>query len=107
MCVGTGIAVNNTKAVLEALFNIRSSFVRTPKYGIKNRRDSWQEKRYFIPPNSISIIEFVLGVYSLTGFVMFLMFSKYIVSPFLLIYTASFFSVFFLSIKQGYGKFRK
>jgi cellulose synthase/poly-beta-1,6-N-acetylglucosamine synthase-like glycosyltransferase len=104
MCIGTGIAVNNTKAVLEALFNIRSTFVRTPKYGIKQRQDSWQEKRYFIPPNSISIIEFVLGVYSLAGFVMFLMFSKYLVSPFLLIYTASFFSVFFLSIKHGYGK---
>jgi len=104
MCLGTGIAVNNTKAVLEALFNIHSGFVRTPKYGIKQRLDSWQEKRYFIPLNSISIIEFILGVYSLTGLVMFLMFSKYLVSPFLLIYTAGFFSVFYLSIKHGYGK---
>jgi cellulose synthase/poly-beta-1,6-N-acetylglucosamine synthase-like glycosyltransferase len=104
MCVGTGIAVSNTKAILEALFNIRSGFVRTPKYGIKKRQDRWQEKRYFIPPNSISIIEFVLGVYSLTGFVMFLVFSKYLVSPFLLLYAAGFFSVFYLSIKHGCGK---
>jgi len=104
MCLGTGIAVNNTKAVLEAFFNIKSGFVRTPKYGIKKKKDSWKEKHYSIPLNAISILEFFLGVYSLTGLLMFLFFSKYLVSPFLLIYTSGFFCVFFLSVKHGYGK---
>ena len=76
MCLGTGIAVNNTKAVLEALLNIRSGFVRTPKYGIKKRQDSWQSKHYSIPLNAISILEFALGLYSLTGLIMFLISSK-------------------------------
>jgi len=104
MCLGTGIAVNNTKAVLEAFLNIKSGFVRTPKYGIKKQKDSWQGKRYSIPLNAISILEFTLGVYSLAGLLMFLLFSKYLVSPFLLIYTLGFFYVFFLSVKHGYGK---
>ena len=104
MCLGTGIAVNNTKAVLEALFNFKSGFVRTPKYGIKKQTDNWHEKRYSIPLNAISILEFILGVYSLAGLLMFLIFSKYLVSPFLLIYTTGFFYVFFLSVKHGYGK---
>jgi cellulose synthase/poly-beta-1,6-N-acetylglucosamine synthase-like glycosyltransferase len=104
MCLGTGIAVNNTKAVLEAFFNIKSGFVRTPKYGIKKKKDSWKEKHYSIPLNAISILEFFLGAYSLTGLLMFLFFSKYLVSPFLLIYTSGFFCVFFLSVKHGYGK---
>jgi cellulose synthase/poly-beta-1,6-N-acetylglucosamine synthase-like glycosyltransferase len=104
MCLGTGIAINNTKAVLEALFNIRSGFVRTPKYGIKKPQDTWRGKHYSIPLNAISILEFVLGLYSLSGLLMFLLFSKYLVSPFLLIYTAGFFYVFFLSVKHGYGK---
>ena len=104
MCLGTGIAVNNTKAVLEALLNIKSGFIRTPKYGIDKRGDRWKGKKYAIPLNSISILEFLLGVYSLTGLFMFLFFSKYLVSPFLLIYTSGFFYVFFLSVKHGYGK---
>ena len=104
MCLGTGIAVNNTKAVLEALFNIKSGFIRTPKYGIKKQGDSWKGKHYAIPLNAISILEFFLGIYSLTGLLMFLLFSKYLVSPFLLIYTSGFFFVFFLSVKHGYGK---
>jgi cellulose synthase/poly-beta-1,6-N-acetylglucosamine synthase-like glycosyltransferase len=104
MCLGTGIAVNNTKAVLEALLNIKSGFIRTPKYGIKKQEDSWKGKHYAIPLNAISILEFLLGIYSLTGLLMFLLFSKYLVSPFLLIYTSGFFLVFFLSVKHGYGK---
>ena len=104
MCLGTGIAVNNTKAVLEALFNIKSGFIRTPKYGIKKQGESWKGKHYAIPLNAISILEFFLGIYSLTGLLLFLFFSKYLVSPFLLIYTSGFFFVFFLSVKHGYGK---
>jgi len=106
MCIGTGIAVNNTKAVLEALFDIQSSFIRTPKYGIKHKQDRWKGKRYTIPMNSTSILEFILGLYSLTGLILFLFLSKYLVSPFLMIYTAGFFSVFFLSIKQSFAKTR-
>jgi cellulose synthase/poly-beta-1,6-N-acetylglucosamine synthase-like glycosyltransferase len=104
MCLGTGIAVNNTKAVLEALLNVKSGFVRTPKYGIKKQQETWRGKHYLIPFSAISILEFFFGVYSLTGFVMFLFFSKYLVSPFMLIYTSGFFYVFFLSVKHGYGK---
>jgi len=104
MCLGTGIAVNNTKAVLEAFLNIESGFIRTPKYGIKKRGDRWRDTKYFIPLNSVSVLEFILGLYSLTGLLLFLFFSKYLVSPFLLIYTSGFFYVFFLSVKHGYGK---
>jgi cellulose synthase/poly-beta-1,6-N-acetylglucosamine synthase-like glycosyltransferase len=104
MCLGTGIAVNNTKAVLEALLNVKSGFIRTPKYGIEKQQDSWRGKYYSIPLNAISILEFFLGLYSLGGLLMFLLFSKYLVSPFLLIYTAGFFSVFFLSVKHGHGR---
>ena len=104
MCLGTGIAVNNTKAVLEALFDIKSGFIRTPKYGIQKKGENWKNKRYAIPLNAISILELCLGLYSLCGLLMFLFFSKYLVSPFLLIYTAGFFYVFFLSVKHGFGK---
>ena len=101
MCVGTGIAINNTKAVLEALLNIQTSFVRTPKYNIRCRADQWKGKCYTVPLGPLCIIELFFGLYSLTGLLMFLFFSRYLVSPFLLIYTAGFFYVFFLTVKHG------
>jgi len=45
--------------------------------------------------NSESILEFFLGVYSLTGLLMFLFISKYLVSLFLLIYPSGFSTFFF------------
>lgn len=104
MCLGTGIAVNNTQAILEAFLDVKNDFVRTPKYGIKKQKDTWRGKGYSIPLSAVSILELFSGMYALTGFLMFLFFSKYLVSPFLLIYTAGFFYVFFLSVKHGYGK---
>ena len=52
MCLGTGIAVNNTKAVLEALLNIESGFIRTPKYGIQNRGGWVAEHEIFHPADT-------------------------------------------------------
>src|SRR5262245_36388739 len=37
MAVGVGLTIINTRAVLEALFGVQTSFVRTPKYAIGDR----------------------------------------------------------------------
>lgn len=104
MCLGTGLAVNNTKAVLEALLNKPSGFIRTPKYDIRVRSDTWRGKVYAAPLSPLSIIELFFGLYALAGLCLFLLFSKYLISPFLAIYASGFFYVFFLSVMQSHGK---
>jgi len=37
MALGIGLTVTNTKAVMEALFGIKSAFVRTPKYRVAKK----------------------------------------------------------------------
>lgn len=52
LALGIGMSVNNAKAVLEAIFNHQSGFVRTPKYGIAEnggslqKHASWKSSRY-------------------------------------------------------------
>ncbi len=59
MAVGVGLSVNNARAVLEAIFNHRSDFVRTPKYGAGQReRGSYRAWRGFVP-----VVELTLAVY--------------------------------------------
>ena len=43
MAVGVGLTLINTRAVLEALFGVKSGFVRTPKYAIEGNagRSAW------------------------------------------------------------------
>jgi cellulose synthase/poly-beta-1,6-N-acetylglucosamine synthase-like glycosyltransferase len=92
MLIGTGLAVNNAKAVVEALFHKNSDFLRTPKKG-------QYAKTSYKPLKDITwIIELFCGFYCLTGLWLFIGFSNVIVSPFLILYSSGFLFVGLLSI---------
>lgn len=62
LALGVGMSINNGMAVLEALFNRQSEFVRTPKYGqqtgVKKRKS-----RYKVARSITFWIEVALAVY--------------------------------------------
>src|SRR6202012_4122128 len=46
MALGIGLTVTNTKAVMEALFGIKTAFKRPPKYRIEKRGQVPQASKY-------------------------------------------------------------
>jgi cellulose synthase/poly-beta-1,6-N-acetylglucosamine synthase-like glycosyltransferase len=52
VALGAGVSINNARAVLEAFFGVKSGFVRTPKYGIQKKGQTWRRGRY-LPIKSI------------------------------------------------------
>ena len=44
MALGIGLTVTNTRAVLEALFGIKSSFKRTPKYRVEKKGERRRQR---------------------------------------------------------------
>jgi cellulose synthase/poly-beta-1,6-N-acetylglucosamine synthase-like glycosyltransferase len=94
---GTGIALNNTKAILEAIFNVDGAFIRTPKFRIEKRSDTWVGKRYRSPIPWLSLLEALLALYSVYGVSLFIRRGRF-VDPFLLLYTIGFASVALLSL---------
>ena len=107
VCVGTGIAVNNTLAIMEALGGRTGAFVRTPKYNILSRADTWRQKEYHSPESLVSVLEFLMGCYALVALILFVALRKYYISPFLITYSFGFFYVFALSISHSAGARRK
>ena len=63
MSIGIGICLNNTRAVLEALLNLRSGFQRTPKYGIRDRTDRWRRLRYRGIRNWLPVLELLFALH--------------------------------------------
>ncbi len=63
MSIGIGLAVNNTKAVMEAVFHKPSEFKRTPKYRIEGGSGEWMGKNYRQAVAIQPIIELSLGLY--------------------------------------------
>jgi cellulose synthase/poly-beta-1,6-N-acetylglucosamine synthase-like glycosyltransferase len=93
MLIGTGLAVNNGKAVFEALFKRESPFVRTPKKGELKGKSGYRPIKDYT-----CLLELGIGLYCLTSFQMFLGFTNFLVSPFLMLYASGFLFVGTISI---------
>ena len=100
MAVGIGLAVNNTRAVLEALFRKETEFTRTPKYGVERTGDEWQTKKYHTSMMVQPLIELTLGLY-FTGTVFYALANGiYGTLPFLMLFQGGFLYVGCTSIMQ-------
>jgi cellulose synthase/poly-beta-1,6-N-acetylglucosamine synthase-like glycosyltransferase len=66
MALGIGLSFSNAQAVLEALFGIKTSFVRTPKYCIESSGDrSWFKKKYKRAKGVLPALELLFAGYFL------------------------------------------
>jgi cellulose synthase/poly-beta-1,6-N-acetylglucosamine synthase-like glycosyltransferase len=101
MAGSMGFAVNNTKAVFEGLLKKKSEFVRTPKYRIEDKHDSWLGKKYVPVKLKFSvIIELLLALYCMTCVGISIYYLEIAAVPFQLLYSMGFGMVSMMSLKQ-------
>jgi len=66
MALGIGLAFSNARAVLEALFGIKSDFIRTPKYQVEKSQDeTWKRKKYKRKRGLLPLLELSFAIYFL------------------------------------------
>lgn len=64
MALGIGMTINNARAVIEALLDQPSEFVRTPKFGVNNRAEASQKSFHYRAGKSVGLwIELTLAAY--------------------------------------------
>ena len=103
MSIGIGLAVNNTKAVMEAIFHKPSEFKRTPKYRIEGGTGEWMGKNYRQAVAIQPLIEVALGLY-FTGTLFYALANGiYGTVPFLMLFQVGFLYTGLLSIVQQLG----
>jgi len=99
LVMGTGLCLNNSLAVWEAIRGKRSAFVRTPKSGSDTRQS--RAGRYRLPDKCLSAwVEMILGLYCLATFLYYLQSGKYIFGFFIGSYAAGLMTFGFVSIRQ-------
>jgi general stress protein CsbA len=103
IALSIGLCVNNTRAVLEGIFNHETEFLRTPKYRIETTRDTWKEKKYKGKGGTLPIIEMSLGVYFTITIIVASIKKNYMAIPFLIPFQLGFLYVSSMSILQEYG----
>jgi hypothetical protein len=103
MSIGIGLAVNNSRAVFEAVAGRQSEFARTPKYRIEQDSDEWVGKKYRQASLVQPLIELSLGLYF--TFTVFYALSNRIYGtlPFLVLFQIGFLYTGLLSIVQQFA----
>src|SRR5712671_5443978 len=102
MSIGIGLAVNNTRAVIEAMLNKESEFARTPKYHIEGNGDEWVGKKYRQSVAVQPLVELALGLYFTWTVFYALANGIYATIPFLVLFQVGFLYTGLLSIMQQY-----
>jgi len=102
MAVGIGLSVRNAKAVLEAIFGVKSEFVRTPKYQIEGQSGAWVKKKYRKGAGWMPYAEVALGLYFAGTVGYALQNQNYATIPFLLLFVWGYLYTGVMSIAQVY-----
>ncbi len=101
MGLGVGLTITNTKAVLEALFGIKSAFARTPKYSVKKKGERSQAKKYRKRLGIVPWIELAIGCYFAFTIWYAVTSENYFTVPFLLLFVFGYWYTGLLSLLQG------
>ena len=101
MALGVGLTITNTKAVLEALFGIKSAFARTPKYSVKKKGEVSQAKKYRKRLGIIPWIELAIGTYFAFTVWYAVSSENYFTVPFLVLFVFGYWYTGLLSLLQG------
>ncbi len=107
MSLGIGLTLTNTRAVMEALLGIQSSFKRTPKYSVKKRGEKSQAAKYRKRLGLVPWIELLVGTYF--GFTIWYAIANenYFTVPFLLLFFLGYWFTGLMSLLQGrFERFR-
>lgn len=102
LALGIGMSINNARAVLEAIFNQESAFVRTPKYGINKTKktSSWKKSRYKALKSLNPFIELAFGVFFAIFVIKSFIEGSFIGGMLMLPFPVGFFYTSFSSIAQ-------
>ena len=104
LALGVGLSLNNARAVLEAVFNHKSDFARTPKYGIERKKKSWRKCRYMPMKSLLPIAEMAFALY-FSYFVWFaIQHGQFLSLPFLAMFQIGFLYVSLSSLRQWFPR---
>ncbi len=103
LMLGTGLAVSNSGAVLDALLGRPSEFIRTPKWGFRRRGEGTVPGggRGRIRLTAVELLELAVGLYTAAGLAAAALTGRWLAVLPCLAYSASFLTLFAAGLAQG------
>ncbi len=103
--IGYGISISNTVSALIGLLSRKTgSFLRTPKYAIKDKQDSWRGKKYQLPINGVTVLEALATAAGVAAIYWGFKTGNDGIVPILVVYVVGYLSVLALTLHQSISK---
>lgn len=102
MAGSMGMAVNNSKAIFEAIIGKKTAFIRTPKVGNVSTSKAKKYKNRVI--SSTVVIELLFTIYFLFGIGLSIFYREIAAIPFQLMFLAGFGSIGILSLRHAFSQ---
>jgi len=100
LALGVGLAINNARAVIEAILGHQSEFTRTPKYGIQSKTQSWKQARYIPLKSVLPFVELGFAAYFLYLLQFAIEYEQWLNAGFLALFEVGFSYVALCSLAQ-------
>ncbi len=101
LSVSMGLSLHNAIAVLEGYAGKKTAFVRTPKFNLQNRKDTWSRTKYISKTvNWLTVIEGVLTLYFIFGLGLGVYLGDFGLFFYHIMLSLGFGSVYFYSLKH-------
>lgn len=96
--LGTGLTLNNSRAIYEELRGKKEKFGRTPKFRLEQGQDDWRKSRYALSFDWMALGEVLSALYASLGVAIAFCQGNYFAIPFLMLYVLGFSYVASLTI---------
>lgn len=98
-----GLSLHNSVAVTEGYIGKKTPFIRTPKFNLTNKKDSWKNNKYYkVNLSWVTIAESLLALYFVYGIYLSFKWNDYGMLPFFIMLTLGFSTISFYSLKHSY-----
>jgi cellulose synthase/poly-beta-1,6-N-acetylglucosamine synthase-like glycosyltransferase len=101
MALGIGLTVTNAKAVMEAIFGIKSAFARTPKYSVAKKGEKSNAAKYRKRLLLTPWIELAIGCYFALAIAYTFTNNNFFTAPFLILFVLGYWYTGLMSLLQG------
>ncbi|MGH9629531.1 MAG: glycosyltransferase, partial [Bryobacteraceae bacterium] len=102
IAAGVALTIVNTRAVLEALFGVQTSFARTPKYALGEQRVKLGLARYRSRSGWLPYAELAMGTYFVFMISYAIESRNFLAIPFLALFVAGYYWAAFTTLYQEY-----
>ena len=104
LSISMGLSLHNAIATLEGYFGIKSPFIRTPKFNIKDVQDSWKEKSKYLSKSLTpsTVLEGLLCLYFVGGILLGVFLNDYSLVPYHALLMLGFGTIFYFSVRHTF-----